>query len=516
MRGMVGATSRERGAEVTAGNIASVLVVGGGTAGWMVAAALGHKLARTGITVSLVESEAIGTVGVGEATVPHIRAFNAGLGFDEAEFMAATNATFKLGIEFRDWGRIGDSYIHPFGASGRPIGAAEFHHHWIRLHRAGRAAPFDRYSLPVRMSREARFAHPSPDPASFASTYSYAYQFDASLYARYLRAQAEAKGVIRLEGRIVDVTLDGRGHVAAVTLDDGRRLAADLFVDCSGFRGLLIEGALNSGYEDWTRWLPCDRAWAVPCANIGAIGPYTRATALDAGWAWRIPLQHRAGNGHVFASGFTDEGAALDRLLGQLDAPPLAEPRRLGFTAGKRRRQWIGNTVAIGLSAGFLEPLESTSIHLIQLGIERLLDLFPTADWDPLDAAEFNRLMDLEYERVRDFIILHYCATQRRDTDFWNHVRTMSLPDSLSARMELFRARAVVVKYRQGMFLEPSWLAVYLGQNIIPDAIDPLAAAHDLGDAEAQAAAMLGEVEREAAGLPTHAEALPRGLGVAA
>ena len=453
---------------------------------------------------------------MGEATVPHIRAFNRSMGFDEAEFMAATNATFKLGIEFRNWGRIGDSYIHPFGAFGRPIGTAEFHHHWVRLHNAGRAEPFDQYSLPVRMSREGRSAHPSDDLASLASTFSYAFQFDASLYARYLRKQAEANGVTRLEGRVVDVEVDARGHVAAVTLDDARRLEADLFVDCSGFRGLLIEGALDSGYEDWTHWLPCDRAWAVPCANVGAIGPYTRATALEAGWAWRIPLQHRAGNGHVFSSSFTDEATALDRLLGQLDSAPLAEPRQLRFTTGKRRRQWIGNTVAIGLAAGFLEPLESTSIHLIQLGIERLLDLFPTEDWDPLDAAEYNRLMDLEYERVRDFIVLHYAATQREDTPFWNHVRTMALPDSLAGKMALWRERGVVVKYRDGMFLEPSWLAVYLGQNVLPDAVDPLAATHELDEAEHAAAAMLSEIAVTTARLPTHAEALPRGLGVAA
>jgi tryptophan halogenase len=315
-----------------------------------------------------------------------------------------------------------------------------------------------------------------------------------------------------VEGRVVDVPLDARGHVQSVTLDDGRSLAADLFVDCSGFRGLLIEQALHGGYEDWSYWLPADRAWAVPCANVGAIAPYTRATALEAGWAWRIPLQHRAGNGHVFSSSFTDEQVALDRLLGQLDAPPLAEPRQLRFTTGKRRRQWIGNTVAIGLAAGFLEPLESTSIHLIQLGIERLLDLFPTSDWDPLDAAEYNRLMDGEYERVRDFIVLHYCATQRDDTAFWNHVRTMALPDSLAAKMELWRARGVVVKYRQGMFLEPSWLAVYLGQNIVPRAVDPLA---DVQSADADAKALLAEIAATTERLPRHEQVLPRGLQAA-
>jgi tryptophan halogenase len=491
-------------------NIASVLIVGGGTAGWMVAAALGHKLAGTGIRVSLIESDAIGTVGVGEATVPHIRAYNASLGFPEDEFMAATNATYKLGIEFRNWGRIGDSYIHPFGASGQPIGGVDFHHHWVRLHRERRAEPFERYALPVAMCREGRFTLPSSDPSQIGSTFGYAYQFDASLYASYLRTRAEANGVARLEGRVVDVALDERGHVATLTLEDRRTLSADLFVDCSGFRGLLIEDALHSSYEDWSHWLPCDRAWAVPCANVGSVKPYTRATAQGAGWTWRIPLQRRAGNGHVFASAFVDEQAALDGLIGQLDAAPLAEPRQLRFKAGKRKRQWIGNTVAIGLAAGFLEPLESTSIHLIQLGIERLLDLFPTADWDPIDAAEFNRLMSLEYDRIRDFIVLHYCATQRDDTPFWNHVRTMTLPDSLSTKMELFRLRGIVVKYRQGMFLEPSWLAVYLGQNMVPEAVDPLVEETHATAAEHATATMRAEIARATERMPLHEAVLPR------
>ena len=479
--------------------IGSVLIVGGGTAGWMTAAALAHKLRRTGIRITLVESEAIGTVGVGEATVPHIRHFNAALGIDEAAFMAATHATWKLGIEFRNWGRIGDSYIHPFGASGADVAGVPFHHQWLAA--GGRAHAFEDYSLPVRMCRLDRFAPPADDPASLASTYGYAYQFDATAYAAFLRSVAEARGVTRMEGRIVDVGIDARGHVDAVILEDGRRLSADLFVDCSGFRGLLIEGALGAGWESWSHWLPCDRAWAVPCANAGPIGPYTRATALDAGWAWRIPLTHRVGNGHVFASGFLDEDAARDALLAQLDAAPLAEPRLLRFTAGKRRRQWVGNTVAIGLAAGFLEPLESTSIHLAQIGIERLLDLFPTPDWDPLDAAEFNRVMDAEYARVRDFIILHYAATERDDTPFWRHVRTMPLPDTLEDALELWRARAVAPDYATGMFLEPSWLAVLIGQRVLPRGHDPRAGAADLS-------AQRNAVERTARAMPTHADAL--------
>ncbi len=492
-------------------NIGSVLIVGGGTAGWMTAAALSHKLAGTGIAVQLVESEAIGTVGVGEATVPHIRHFNHSLGFDEADFLARTNATFKLGIEFCNWGRIGDSYIHPFGEFGRPVAGAPFIEQWARLRRSGRVGNLDAWSLPVAAAREARFAHPSGAPDTLTASYGYAYQFDAGLYARFLRDYAEARGVVRHEGRVVDVARDqASGHIASITLDDGRLLDADLFVDCSGFRGLLIEDALGAGYEDWRQWLPCDRAWAVPCPNVGPIAPYTRATAQGAGWTWRIPLQHRAGNGHVFSSDFIDDQTALDTLIAGLDAPPLVEPRQLRFVPGKRKAQWVGNTVAIGLAAGFLEPLESTSIHLIQIGIETLLDLFPAADWDPVDARGYNARMNLEYDRVRDFIILHYAATQRDDTPFWDHVRTMALPDSLAEKMALFRARGHVVGYRHGMFLEPSWHAVYAGQNIVPERGGAAAETGDLNSISAELAALSEEIARTAATLPPHADALPQ------
>jgi tryptophan 7-halogenase len=489
--------------------IRSVLIIGGGTAGWMTAAALGHKLLGTGIAIRLVESAEIGTVGVGEATVPHIRHFNQALGFDEADFMSSTKATFKLGIEFRNWGQVGDSYIHPFGDFGRPIAGAPFIHSWARLRRAGRVGNLDAYSVPVVAARADRFQHPGADPDALESSYSYAYQFDAGLYAAYLRRFSEARGVVRQEGKIVGVARDPAGAgIRSVTLESGETLSADLFVDCSGFRGLLIEGALETGYESWAHWLPCDRAWAVPCANVGPIGPYTRATAAEAGWMWRIPLQHRAGNGHVYASRFLSDEAALAQLLAQLDAEPMAEPRQLRFVPGKRRRQWVGNTVAIGLAAGFLEPLESTSIHLIQVGIETLLDLFPGSAPDPLDASEFNRRMDLEYDRVRDFIILHYCATQRDDSALWRHVRTMALPDSLEEKLELFRGRGVVQTYRHGMFQEPSWLAVYAGQNIVPDHGDPSVEAVSLAEIEDRVAAVAGDVAAAARRLRTHADLL--------
>jgi tryptophan halogenase len=490
-----------------------ILVVGGGSAGWMTAAALANKLAGLPISIEVVESAEIGTVGVGEATLPHIRFFNAALGFDEAEFMRRTKATFKLGIEFRNWGRIGDSYIHPFGAFGTDLGGVPFHQHWLRMRAAGATAPLEDYSLPIQAARRNRFAHPADDPKSLYSTFSYAYQFDAGLYGRFLRDYAEARGVKRTEGRIVDVALRPEdGFISSLTLADGRRLEADLFVDCSGFRGVLIEQALKAGYEEWTRWLPCDRAIAMPCAGTGPLTPYTRATARESGWMWRIPLQHRVGNGHVYSSAFIADDEAESALLAQLEGAPLAEPNRLRFTTGKRRLQWAKNCVAIGLSAGFLEPLESTSIHLIQLAIGHLIDLLPDRGWDPLDAEEFNRVMALEYERVRDFLVLHYCATERDDSPFWDHCRTMELPDSLQYKMELFRERGYVVNYREGMFLEPSWIAVYLGQNVVPRRFDPLSEALPASRLEAEIS-RIGEACRNAAErMPPHRDFL-RAIG---
>lgn len=453
-----------------------VLIVGGGTSGWMTAAALARVMPPRTIQIQLLESEEIGTVGVGEATVPHIRFFNARLGFEEADFMARTGATFKLGIEFRNWGRLGDAYIHPFGVFGEELADVPFHHHWLRARQAGQARGLQDYSLPILAARSGKFAHPHEDLSSPLSTYSYAYQFDASLYARYLRSFAEGQGVKRREGRVVDVQLNGEtGFVEAVVLQCGERVEADLFIDCSGFRGLLIEQALETGFDDWSQWLPCDRAYAAPCQAAGPLTPYTRATAHQAGWFWRIPLQHRVGNGHVYSSAHCSDDEALSALVAQMESAPSMEPKQLRFRAGKRRKQWSRNVVSIGLASGFLEPLESTSIHLVQLAAGYLVDLFPDRDFDPMSATEFNRIMDLEYERIRDFLVLHYHATQRDDTAFWNDCRTMQVPDSLAYRMELFRERGLVPPYREGMFLDASWLAVYFGQNIIPRHYDPSA-----------------------------------------
>ena len=490
-----------------------VLIVGGGTAGWMTAAALSRLLPGAPVSIRLVESQQIGTVGVGEATVPHIRFFNARLGLDEADFMARTGATFKLGIEFRNWSRQGDSYIHPFGAFGRDLHGVPFHQHWVRAHHQGENHSFQDYSLPIIAAREGKFTHPSDDPSQPLSTYSYAYQFDAGLYAAYLREFAEARGVERTEGKIIDVKLKGEnGFVESVTLENGEQIEADLFIDCSGFRGLLIGRAPGTAYEPWTHWLPCDRAFAVPCATAGPLYPFTRATAHEAGWFWRIPLQHRVGNGHVYSSAFCSDAKARDDLLSQLESAPAADPIQLKFTTGKRRLQWSGNVVAIGLSSGFLEPLESTSIHLIQLAIGYLVDLFPGPEFNPAHEMEFNRIMALEYERIRDFLILHYHATERDDTPFWNYCRTMQIPDSLAYKMELFRQRGVVAPYREGMFLDASWLAVYIGQNVIPHNHDPAADRLDPDEMAGQLAGLRSEYLQAAAGMPSQ-EAFLRGIG---
>ncbi len=437
----------------------------------MTAAGLSSLMANAGLNITLVESAAIGTVGVGEATLPHLRFFNQAIGIDEYDFMAATRATVKLGIEFVDWGRIGDRYIHPFGDFGIPNDGVGFHHFWRRF--ADELGTISNFSLPVVAAELGKFEPPSEDNRSALSTFRFAYQFDATQYAPYLRRHAEARGVTRIEGRVVDVSTDDHGDLQTLKLEDGREIHGDLFVDCSGFIGLLIEKTLATGYEEWTHWLPCDRAVAAPCEHAGPLLPYTRATAREAGWQWRIPLQHRTGNGYVYSSQFLDDQAATDALVESLEGPLLADPKQLRFVTGKRRKLWNKNCVAVGLSGGFLEPLESTSIYLIQQGITYLIEMFPDGDNAEIARAEYNRMMDLEFERIRDFLILHYHATERTDAPLWDMMRALELPDSLKEKMALFRARGQVQTYDHGLFLEPSWLAVYLGQGVRPDYYDP-------------------------------------------
>jgi tryptophan halogenase len=454
--------------------ISSILIVGGGSAGWMAAAALANAT-KGGVSISLVESEEIGTVGVGEATIPPIKLFNQQIGIDEKTFIQRTQGTFKLGIEFVDWTHEGDRYFHPFGSHGADFDAVPLYHYWLKARAAGHDVPFDAYSMACVMARANAFSAPSQDRRLIQSTFDYAYHFDAGLYARYLREISEARGVARHEGRIVSVQRTEGGDLAGVTLEDGSKLTADFFIDCTGFRGLLIGDALGVGYEDWTHWLPCDRAVAAPCKHGGPLSPYTRSTARQAGWQWRIPLQHRVGNGYVFCSSFLDEGKAAETLLANLEGEPLAEPRVLKFKTGHRHKYWERNCVAIGLSAGFMEPLESTSLHLIQSAIMRLLALFPDKDTLKLSATEFNRLSTQEWEWIRDFLILHYTANNRQTGELWRACRQMPLPDSLTYRMEQFRKTGRLTSPGQELFLNPSWLAVLIGQGVIPERHDPLA-----------------------------------------
>lgn len=480
-----------------------IVIVGGGTAGWMTAAGLASLLGDTGLDITLVESEAIGIVGVGEATLPHLKFFNDTIGVDERTFMAATHATIKLGIEFADWGKKGDSYIHPFGDYGIPNDGVGFHQIWRKFKdQAGRICD---YSLPVVAAEQGRFEPPSMTTSSVKSTYRYAYQFDATAYAPFLRRHAETRGVKRIEGRVVEVSQAQDGNIQSLRLEDGRVIAGDLFIDCTGFIGLLIEKTLKTGYDEWTEWLPCDRAVAVPCEHAGPLLPHTRATAREAGWQWRIPLRHRTGNGYVYASAFETDQNAEDRLMNSLEGQALADPKQLRFVTGKRRMLWSRNCVSIGLSGGFLEPLESTSIYLIQQGITYLIEMFPNTLGADTQRREYNRLMDMEFERIRDFLILHYCATTRDDTPFWDAMRTLDLPDSLQTKIELFKARGRIQVYDHGLFLEPSWVAVYLGQGILPHGYDPRVDQFPTEDTARRLTGLKQHIRKAAESMPSHA-----------
>ncbi|HEX8485916.1 tryptophan halogenase family protein [Sphingomonas sp.] len=450
----------------------SVVIVGGGTAGWMAAAAFARFLPR-GTHIALVESEAIGTVGVGEATIPQLRLFNASLGIDEDAFLRATQGTFKLGIQFDGWSSAGGSYIHAFGTIGRGWGLVPFHHYWLRhLQEGGTSSLWD-YSASAQAAAKGRFAR-DPGRPELPSGTAWAFHFDAGLYAAFLRRHAEAAGVVRHEGQVCMVERGDDGDIASVTLDDGRIVAGDFFVDCSGFRGLLIEEALHAGYDDWSAYLPCDRALAVPCETTRPLTPFTRATAREAGWQWRIPLQHRTGNGLVYSSEFLSDDRAAELLLAGLDGKPLADPRPLRFVTGKRRRVWVSNCVALGLAAGFMEPLESTSIHLIQSGIARLLDYWPGDRIDETDVADFNRRTDAEWLAIRDFLVLHYYANGRAEP-FWQARRAAAIPETVAERIALFRANGRIGSHPDSLFTGVGWLQVMIGQGIAPAGYHALA-----------------------------------------
>lgn len=491
------------------GNIRSIAIVGGGSAGWMAAATLARLLGRDYATITLVESDEIGIVGVGEATIPQMATFNRMLGIDEDEFLRETQGSFKLGIQFVDWGRIGHRYFHPFGGYGVNMGGVSFHAHFLRLHALGEAPTIDAFSLQAAAAERGKFMRSIDAGNSPLSDIAYAYHFDAGLYARYLRRYAEARGVVRREGKIVDVALNGgNGHVDAVMLEDGTRIEADLFIDCSGFRALLIGGALGNGYVDWNHWLPCDRAVAVPCSGGEAVEPYTRSTARGAGWQWRIPLQHRIGNGHVYSSAHMSDDEATAILLANLDGEPLAEPRYVPFRTGHRVRLWDRNVVALGLSSGFMEPLESTSLWMIQSGLSRLMAMFPDRGFDLATIDRYNRIILTEYAEIRDFLILHYHATERTDTPFWDDCRTMAIPDRLTEKMRVFAAHGRVFRENEELFNDTSWFAVMHGQGMRPRAHDPMADAMPIDTTRARLDEIARAVHNSAEYMPMHREFL--------
>ncbi len=487
-------------------HIKKIVIVGGGTAGWMAAASL-SRIFEGKIGIQLIESDEIGTVGVGEATIPQIRLFNAALGLDEDDFMRNVQGTFKLGIQFVDWLRLNHSYIHAFGpVGGRDLGLIQFYQYWLKLKQAGKAGELDDYVFNSVAARAGKFVRSADVANSPLANIFYAFHFDAGLYARYLRAFSEKRGVQRIEGRVVEVAQRDDGYVSSVTLNDFTRIEGELFLDCSGFRGLLIEQTLKTGFEDWSQYLPCNRAWAVPCASADTLTPYTRSTARAAGWQWRIALQHRIGNGYVYSNQHISDEDARATLLANLDGEALAEPRQLSFTAGMRKQFWNKNVVALGLSSGFLEPLESTSIHFIQSSLAKLMTFFPDQGFNPVDIAEYNRQVQFEFVRSRDFIVLHYHATERRDSTFWRECASRPLPDTLARKIELFRSSGRIFREQEELFCETSWIQVLLGQNIQPERYHPLVDVTAAADIERMVEGIKGVNARCVDAMPSHAK----------
>jgi hypothetical protein len=486
--------------------IRKIVIVGGGTAGWMAGATLAKHLGKA-CEIVLVESPDIGTIGVGEATLPTIRYYNASLGLDEADFIKKTQATFKLGIEFKHWGHLDNRFFHSFSDFGPRFNNLSPHLHWLRLASTFQNMPtIENWSVSAVMARHGKFVPPSGE-VGVTSGYTYGFQFDAGLYAAYLREYAMARRAQRIEGTIVQVEQHAEtGFVTAVTLADGRSIDGDLFIDCSGFRALLIEGTLKAGYDDWSNYLPCDSALAVPCAKVPQITPFTTSTAQSAGWVWRIPLQHRTGNGHVYSSQFMKDEAAQQVLLDGLDGRALGEPRQLRFVTGRRRKSWVKNVIAIGLSAGFVEPLESTSISLIETALARLILLFPNRNCAPALADEYNRYMGQRYESVRDFIVLHYKVTQRDDSEFWRYCKNMAIPNALSHQIELFRETGRVAVLDPNGFGAPSFVAMLMGLGIMPKRYDPFVNFTDHGEMHLHFHRLRNEIVSVVQKMPSHAE----------
>ncbi len=487
----------------------NIVIVGGGSAGWMTAAALSSLLPKGSAKLTLIESDKIGTVGVGEATIPDMINFNAMLGINEAEFLKATKGTFKLGIEFIDWGKKGQSYLHPFGQHGVDMQGIDFHQYWLHSKASGETAELQDYSICAVAGERNKFTLPSPNPKSVLSHLRYAYHIDATLYAKYLRDYAEKRDVNRVEGLVETVHQNAEtGDISAVTLEGGQRIDGDFFFDCTGFRALLSEKTLGVSFRDWSHWLPCDTAQTVATERVGPLLPYTKATAKTAGWQWRIPTQHRTGNGHIYSSQYMDDTEARDILLDGLDSVPMGDPRKIKFKTGCRESFWTKNCISIGLSAGFLEPLESTSLYLIQMGISRFISLFPTAEVSTVVRNEYNIQMQKEFDQVRDFIILHYVATERDDSPFWNYCRNMDIPDTLKRKMDLFQEAGRVFRYDDELFSKPSWVAVCVGQNILPKAVDPIVASLPAQQVNHSLHSMRTAMTNTAQKMPTHEEFL--------
>lgn len=487
-----------------ASTIKKIVIVGGGTAGWMAAATFARTL-NSSVSIQLIESDDIGTVGVGEASIPQIKLFNSLLGVDENDFLRNTQGTIKLGIQFNNWGHKGDSYLHAFSGIGIDLGMVDFYHYWLRSQTEGDTSSLWDYSLNAAAAQGNLFEKMIHVGDTHLPGINYAYHFDASLFAKYLRAYCKEYALVRTEGKVIDVKLcANNGFIESVTLANGDIIKGDLFIDCSGFRGLLIEGALKTGYEDWSHWLPCDSAIAVPSSTTEPLIPYTKATAHSAGWQWRIPLQHRTGNGHVFSSKFMSDNEATQILLRNIDGELLAEPRKLHFTTGRRKKFWNKNCVALGLAAGFMEPLESTSIHLVQSALGKLIDLFPRNNFVQADTDEFNRQLGDEYQQIRDFIILHYHATQRTDSAFWNYCRTMEVPDNLTRKINLFKHNGRLFRDNNELFTEIGWLQVMIGQGITPNAYHPLADALTADQLSEYLTNIKTIVTKAAKLLPTH------------
>ncbi len=480
--------------------IKRVVIAGGGTAGWMVAALLSKTMGKV-LDISLIESDEIGTVGVGEATIPPLVQYNQLCEISEPEFMAAVQGTFKLGISFENWRDVNEDYIHSFGNTGTDHWSAGFQHIWLSGQRKGLATDYGDYCLELRAAVENKFAHLPKNGLN------YAYHIDATLYAKFLRKLSEENGTARIEGKIVKVnTHSESGFITSLTLDSGKQVEGDLFIDCTGFRGLLIEQTLHAGYEDWSHWLPCDSAVAVQTESTGPAIPYTRSIAREAGWQWRIPLQHRVGNGMVYCSRYISDEDARETLLANIEGELLTEPRVIKFRPGQRLKQWSKNCVAIGLASGFLEPLESTSIHLIQRSAVRLMRMFPHNTIEQTDIDEFNRQSRFDIETIRDFIILHYCVTNRTDTPFWNYCRTMDIPETLAHRIEHFRKTGRVFRTHNELFAENSWIQVMLGQGIEPEQYHRVVDVMDDEELDRFLKTIKSNVEKTVSQLPVHEE----------